>query len=236
MNDAALALEALASGREVVQADDHVLRGHGQRAAVGRRFDVVGRQHEHAGLGLRLGAQRHVHGHLVAVEVGVEGGADERVQLDGLALDQHGLERLDAQAVQGRCAVEQHWVLGDDLFEHVPHVAGAAVDRALGGLDVGGVLELDQALHDEGLEQLQRHLRRQTALVQLQLRADDDDRTAGVVDALAQQVLTETALLALEHVGERLQRAVARARDGAAAAAVVEQACRRPPAACASRC
>ena len=38
-----------------------------------------------------------VDGHLVAVEVGVEGGAHERVDLDGLALHQHRLERLDAR-------------------------------------------------------------------------------------------------------------------------------------------
>ena len=63
----------------------------------------------------------------------------------------------------------------------------------------------------------------QAALVQLEGGADHDDRTAGVVDALAEQVLAEPALLALEHVGQRLQRAVARARDGPAAAAVVEQ-------------
>ena len=224
---ATLALEAVAGGREVVQADDHVLGGHGQRTAMGRRLDVVGGQHEHAGLGLRLGAQRHVHGHLVAVEVGVEGGADQRVQLDGLALDQHRLEGLDAQTVQGRCAVQQHGMLGDDLFQHVPHVAGAAVDGALGGLDVGGVLQLHQALHDEGLEQLQRHLRRQAALVQLELRADDDDRTTGVVDALAQQVLAEAALLALEHVGQALERAVVGAGHRTAAAAVVDEGVHR---------
>ena len=39
---------------EVVQAKDHVLAGHRDRAAVGRRQDVVGREHEDAGLGLRL--------------------------------------------------------------------------------------------------------------------------------------------------------------------------------------
>ena len=40
------------------------------------------------GLDLRLDRQRHVHGHLVAVEVGVVRRADERMELDGLALDQ----------------------------------------------------------------------------------------------------------------------------------------------------
>ena len=75
----------------------------------------------------------------------------------------------------------------------------------------------------KGLKQLERHLLGQTALAQLELRTDDDHRTAGVVDALAEQVLAEPALLALQHVRERLQRAVARARDGPAPAAVVEQ-------------
>ena len=57
----------------------------------------------------------------------------------------------------------------------------------------------------------------------LQRRADDDDRAARVVDALAEQVLTEAALLALEHVAERLERALVRTGDGLAATAVVEQ-------------
>ena len=76
---------------------------------------------------------------------------------------------------------------------------------------------------DERLEQLERHLLRQPALVQLQLRPDDDDRTARVVDALAEQVLTEPSLLALQRIGQRLQRTVVRAAQHAAAAAVVEQ-------------
>ena len=74
------------------------------------------------------------------------------------------------------------------------------VDHLLGGLDVLRRLALDQAGHDERLEQLERHELRQTALVQLQRRTGDDDRAARVVHALAEQVLAETALLALEHV------------------------------------
>ncbi len=57
---------------------------------VRRLQDVVAREHQDAGLGLRLDAQREVDGHLVTVEVGVERRADERVQLDRLALDACG--------------------------------------------------------------------------------------------------------------------------------------------------
>ena len=78
-------------------------------------------KHEQPRLGLGLGGQRQVHSHLVTVEVRVERGAHERVDLDGLALDQLRLEGLDAQTVQRGRTVEQHRVFGDDLFEDVPH-------------------------------------------------------------------------------------------------------------------
>ena len=197
--------------------------GRHDRATRCRRQDVVGAEHEDAGLGLGLGRQRHVDGHLVAVEVGVERRADERMDLQCLALDEHRLEGLDAEAVQRRCTVEEHRMLLDDVFEDVPHLRAATLDHALGGLDVLRQLEVDETLHDERLEQLERHQLRQTTLVQAQRRAGHDDRTARVVDALAEQVLTEAALLALEHVGQRLERAVARPGDRAATATVVEQ-------------
>ena len=59
--------------------------------------------------------------------------------------------------------------------------------------------------------------------MQPQFGTDHDHRTARIVDALAEQVLPEAALLALEHVGQRLQRPLVGAGDDAAAAAVVEQ-------------
>ena len=48
-----------------------------------------------------------MHRHLVAVEVGVEGRADQRMQANGAAFDEDGLEGLDAEAVQRRGAVQQ---------------------------------------------------------------------------------------------------------------------------------
>ncbi|MPL98794.1 hypothetical protein SDC9_45003 [bioreactor metagenome] len=221
--DHAFARQALALHRGVVEAENHVLRRHDDRRAVRRRQNVVRRHHQHARFQLRLEAQRNVHGHLVTVEVGVEGRADERVQLDRLAFDQRRFERLEAQTVQRRRAVQEHRVLADDFIQDIPDLGTLFLDQLLRLLHGARQALGLEARIDEGLEQLERHFLRQAALVQLQLRPGHDDRTAGEVDALAEQVLTEPALLALEHVGQRLQRTLVGAGDDAAATAVVEQ-------------
>ena len=200
--DHALAGLALAVHRQVVEPEHHVLRGHDDRLAVGGGEDVVGAHHQHARFELGLEAQRDVHGHLVAVEVGVERRADQRVELDRLALDQHRLERLDAEAVERRRAVQQHRVLADHLVEDVPDFLALLLDPLLGLLEGHRqTLGVEPGV-DERLEQLERHLLGQAALVQLELGTGHDHRAARIVDALAEQVLAEPALLALEHVAE----------------------------------
>ena len=210
-------------GGEVVDAEHHVLGWRGDRAAAGRGQNVVTRKHQHPRLRLRFRAQRQVHSHLVTVEVRVEGGAHQRVNLDRLAFNELRFERLNAEAVQRRRPVEQHRVFGDDLLEHIPHHGPCALHHPLCALDVLRVVEVHEALHDERLEQFKRHLLGQAALVQFELRAHHDHRTTGVVHALAEQVLAEPTLLALEHVGQRLQRPVARTRHRTPAPTVVEQ-------------
>ncbi len=125
--------------------------------------------------------------------------------------------------MEGRGAVEQHRVLADHVIEDVPDLGALLLHHLLGALDGGDVALLFELVVDERLEELECHDLRQAALVQLELRADDDDRAARVVDALAEQVLAEAALLALEHVAERLERPLVRTGDGLAAPAVVEQ-------------
>ena len=145
------------------------------------------------------------------------------MQLDGLAFDEFRLEGLDTQAVQGGGAVEHHRVFGDGFFQHIPHLGPVAFHHALGGLDVLGEVVFDQPFHDKRLEQFQCHELWQAALVQFELRADNNDGTPGVVHALTKQVLAEPALLALEQVGQGFQGSVARAGDGASPTTVVEQ-------------
>ena len=208
---------------QVIRAEDHILRRNRDGLAVLRAQEVVGREHQHTRFCLGFCRQRHVNCHLVAVKVGVEGGAAKRMQLQRAAFDQHGLKGLDTEAVQRRRAVEHDGAVLDDVFERVPDLVLALVDHLLGRLDVVGQAVLDELFHHERAEQLDGHFLRHAALIELELRSDNDNRTAGIVNTFAEQVLTETALFALEHVGKGLERAVVCARDGSAAAAIVDQ-------------
>ncbi len=221
--DATFALRTLLGLGQVVEAEHHVLRRHGDGLTRRGREDVVRGEHEHGRFDLGFRGKRDVHGHLVAIEVGVEGGADQGVNLDRLAFDEDGLKRLDAEAVERRSTVEQHRMVADDFLEDVPHDGFLELDHFLGLLDGGAVAGLLKAVIDEGLEELEGHLFRKAALVELELGADDYDGAAGVVDALAEKVLAEAALLALQRIGEGLERAVVGSAQDAATAAVIEQ-------------
>ncbi len=106
--------------------------------------------------------------------------------------------------MQGRRAVEQDRVPLRDFFQNVPDLRRLALDHLLGAAHRVHVAEILETPNDERLEQNQRHLLRQAALMQFQFRTDHDDRTARVIDALAEQVLTETSALALEHVAQAI--------------------------------
>ena len=192
-----------------------------------RTEQVVGGEHQDPRLGLRFGRERHVDGHLVSVKVRVVGRADQRVQTEGSAFHQDRLESLNAQAVQGRCAVEEHRVFLDDVFQRIPDFRALLVHHLLGGFDVVGNAVVHQLLHDEGAEQLNGHLLRHAALVDLQIRPDNDNAAPGIVDTLAQQVLAEAPLLALEHIREGFEGTAVGPGDGSAPAAVVDEGVHR---------
>jgi len=198
--DLALAPAARELLGQVVASQDDVLAGCADRLAVLRIEDVVRGQHQHPGLDLGLEGHGDVHRHLVAVEIGVEGFADERVDADGLAFHEHGHESLDTQPVQGGRPVQQDRVVLDDLLEDVPDLGLLAFHDLLRALDRLHEALVFQPLDDEGLEELQGDVLGQPALVDLELGFHHDDGTARVVHPLAEQVLAETPLLALEQV------------------------------------
>ena len=103
-----------ALARHVVAAEHDVLRRADDRASRRGRQDVVRRHHQHARFDLRLDRERHVDRHLVAVEVGVERRAHQRVELDRLAVDQHAARRpacrAGAASARGSASPGARWI------------------------------------------------------------------------------------------------------------------------------
>ena len=210
-------------GSDVIATQRNILGGGDDRFAGRRRKDVIGRHHQQTRFQLGLDGQRNVNGHLVAVKVSVVSGTNQRMNPDGFAFDQLRFESLNGQPMQRRGTIQKNRMAFGDLFQHVPNFAGLAFDHLLGAAHSVHIAELFQAADDERFEQDESHLFRKTALVELQFRTDHDDGTARVIDALAKQVLTETSALALEHVAQRFQRAIARTGHRAAMPTIVKQ-------------
>ena len=208
---------------QIIGSQDHVLRRYIDRGTILWRQDIVDRQHQVSGLCLRFYGQWQMYRHLVSVKVRVIRRADQRMEFDRLAFHQYRFKRLDSQSVQGRGTVQQDRMLPDYIIQYIPYVRTDSFHHALGALDIMGLAMLHQTLHDEWLKQLQCHFFRESALIELQFRSDDDNRTSGIIDTLAQQVLSETSLLALEHVGKGLERPASRPCDRTAAPAIVDQ-------------
>ncbi|CAI8200501.1 MAG: Uncharacterised protein [SAR116 cluster bacterium] len=103
--------------------------------------------------------------HLVTVKIGIEGGTDQRMQLDCLAFDKDRFKRLNTKPVQCRCAVQHHRMLADHLFKDIPHLGTFLFDHPFGHLHRAGHRIEFQLGIDEGLEQLERHFLWQAALV-----------------------------------------------------------------------
>ena len=108
-----------------------------------------------------------MHCHLVSIKIGVERFADKWWDSDRFSFHQDRHECLNAEPVQCRWPVEQHWVFFDDFFEHVPHWATRIdiLDIRLGALDGAGVAIGLQPFNNKWLEQLHCHLFRDAALV-----------------------------------------------------------------------
>ncbi len=145
------------------------------------------------------------------------------MQADGLTLDQTRLEGLDTQTVQRRSTVQQYRVPLQDVLKDFVHHRILAIDNLLGGLHRLHNTSFENLADDKRLEQLGSHIFRQTALVEVQVGTDNDNRTARVVNTFTQQVLTETTLLTFQTVGKGLEGAVGLRLHGARLLGVVEQ-------------
>ena len=161
--------------------------------------------------------------HLVTIEVGVVSRAGQWMQFQGTTLSEDRLERLNTQTMQRRCTVQEYRMLFDNILKYVPDLRTRTFNHALRGFDIMSGTRRYQLFHDKWFKQLQSHFFRQAALMELELRTDNDNGTAGVVDTFTEQILTETSLLTLQHVRQGFEWTVARARDRTATTAIIDQ-------------
>ena len=145
------------------------------------------------------------------------------MQTQSGTFDQHRIKRLNGEAVQCGSAVEHDGVTFGHFSKNIPNHGFAAIDHLLGTADGMSIAAILEVMDDEGFKEDHSHLLGQTALMDLEFGSDHDDGTSGVVHTFTEQVLTETALFAFEHIGKGLERTVSGTGDGAAVTAVVEQ-------------
>ena len=144
--------------------------------------------------------------HLVAVEVRVKRRTNEGVNFYRASLYEHGLECLYGETVKGGSTVQKNGVFLYNIFQYVPNE---------------GFSLFYEFFHYERLKELYRHFFGKSALIEFEFGAYDDNRTARIVYTFAEEVLTETPLLAAEHTRKRFKFAVGRTRKRLAAPAVV---------------
>ena len=131
--------------------------------------------------------------HLVSVEVGVICRTNEGMKLDRFTFHKDRLKRLDTQSVKRGGTVQHDRMLLDHFLEHIPYLGLQSLDHFLCILYIVSCSVCNKLFHNKRLEQLDRHLFRKTALIDLQLRSYDDNGTSGIVDTFSEQVLTETS-------------------------------------------
>ena len=135
------------------------------------------------------------------------------MHLDGVAFDEDRAECLDRLTVQRRCAVEQHVLVLDRLFEDRPHFWSLVFDETACAADVVCELAGEKSLDHERTEELEHHVLRKSAFVEREIGTHHDDGAARVIDTLTEQVLAQVAVLTLEVISEGFQCAAAASED-----------------------
>src|SRR5438552_997830 len=95
------------------------------------------------------------------------------MNLDCFTFDENWLERLDAETVQRRRTIEEHWMLANHFLEDVPNDRLLPLDHLTCLLDRGSVLLFLKLVVDEWLKELKRHLLRQAALMKFEFRSNN---------------------------------------------------------------
>ena len=95
-----------------------------------------------------------------------------------------------------------------NVLKDIPNDSFLTIYNLLSTLNRLHDTALDELTDDEWLIELCRHILRDTTFVHLKLWTYDDNRTSRIVYTLTEKVLTETTLLTLKAIRERLKGAI----------------------------
>src|SRR4030042_3039907 len=111
----------------------------------------------------------------------------------------------------------------NNFFENCPNVLLSSFEHSFCALYGIGQPSFFQFPYNKGLEEFESNFFRQAALVQLEVRTDNNNGTCRIVNALAAQILSKSALLAFYHICKTLERSVVAAKYRPSASAVIEK-------------
>src|SRR3989339_705166 len=118
-------------------------------------------------------------GHLVAIEIRIEGCANKRMQTDGFAFNENGVEGLYPKTVKRWSSIEQHRMVLDDLLKDIPNLGAFFLNeffRVFYRLNVAFLLKFPD---NERLVQFESHAFWEAALMNLVVGPKEKDDFAG---------------------------------------------------------
>src|ERR1022692_4450774 len=110
------------------------------------------------------------------------------MQLNRFTFEQYGLESLNTKSMQCRGSVQKDGVLFNNFRKNIPNFNLLLLNHFLRRFNGRDKTFFFEFVVNEGLEQLERHLLRKTALVQFQLRTYNDNGTTRVIDSFTQDL------------------------------------------------
>ena len=146
-----------------------------------------------------------MHGHLVAVKVGVKSGTNQRMNLDGCPFNQKRLKGLDAEPMQSGSAVKQNVFVFNNFLQNSPNLVSGFINKMIGSPDIVGQSFINQQRNNKRPKQLQGHMFRQTALMKFKMSTDNNHRPAGIIHSFTQKILPESALFAFKQISQRTE-------------------------------
>ena len=171
--------------RKEINAKHHILRRPHYRFSICWFQKISSGIHKRMRFILRLRRKREVHGHLVAIKIGVKRLADKRRNPYAKVLDEKRSKCLNAEAMQCRGAVQKNFFIFYNLFKNSPYIRRPLFYKPVRLPYVISKTAFDYFIYDKMFEELKGQVFRQSALVQFKLRTDNNNGAAGIINAFA---------------------------------------------------